>query len=123
DEPTQRLSSPQPSQHQSVPANGTVVEWGRPPSLAWHDGQGPSLAPLPQGPVPSQVQLWQPQQVPVARQGMPSFAVSLPVQPGPELAAQPWDDGEENVLGSGVTMQFAIPQRMGVRTRWLIAGV
>src|SRR5437763_8613994 len=27
DEPTQRLSSPQPSQHHSAPANGTVVEW------------------------------------------------------------------------------------------------
>jgi RsiW-degrading membrane proteinase PrsW (M82 family) len=123
DEPTQHLSPPQPSQRQSALLNGTVVEWGRPPSQAWHSGQGPSLAPLPQGPVPSQVQPWQPQHVPVARQGMPGFAVPLPVQPEPELVAQPWEDGEENVLGPGVTMQFAIPQRMGVRTRWLIAGV
>jgi len=47
----------------------------------------------------------------------------LPIQPEPELAAQPWDDeDEENLLGAGVTMQFALPQRIGLRTRWLIAG-
>src|SRR5947209_1979955 len=70
DEPTQRLSFPQP-QHQSAPSHGTVVEWGRPPSQARQDGQMPSLASLPQGSVPSQVQPWQPQQAPAARQGMP----------------------------------------------------
>jgi RsiW-degrading membrane proteinase PrsW (M82 family) len=48
---------------------------------------------------------------------------SLPRQPAPELVAQPWDDDEEeSLLGVGVTMQFALPQRMGARTRWLIAG-
>ncbi len=48
---------------------------------------------------------------------------SLPKQPAPELAAQPWEeDDEESLLGAGVTMQFALPQRMGIRTRWLIAG-
>ncbi|HZT99551.1 MAG TPA: PrsW family glutamic-type intramembrane protease [Ktedonobacteraceae bacterium] len=120
DEPTQRLSSPQ---HQSTLSHGTVVEWGRPPSQARLDGQNPSLAPSPQGSVPSQVQPWQPQQAPAARQGMPAFAFPLPVQSEPELVAQPWDDGEEDVLGPGVTMQFAIPQRMSVRMRWLIAGV
>lgn len=47
----------------------------------------------------------------------------LPVQPDPEVMPQPWEDNEaEGVLGAGVTMQFALPQRMGVRTRWLIAG-
>jgi RsiW-degrading membrane proteinase PrsW (M82 family) len=47
----------------------------------------------------------------------------LPVQPDPEIMPQPWEDGEdEGFLGAGVTMQFALPQRMGVRTRWLIAG-
>ncbi len=46
----------------------------------------------------------------------------LPVQPEPEMRAQPWDDEEEHLLGAGVTMQFALPQRMGLRTRWLIAG-
>ncbi len=46
------------------------------------------------------------------------------IQADPELVAQPWgDDEEESVLGAGVTMQFALPQRMGIRTRWLIAGV
>ncbi len=48
----------------------------------------------------------------------------LPIQPEPEEIAQPWnDDEEENVLGAGITMQFALPQRMGTRTRWLIAGI
>jgi hypothetical protein len=46
----------------------------------------------------------------------------LPVQPEPEMQAQPWDNEEEHLLGAGVTMQFALPQRMGLRTRWLIAG-
>lgn len=50
--------------------------------------------------------------------------VVLPEQPEPEQVAQPWDDEEEvSVLGAGVTMQFALPQRMGIRTRWLIAGI
>lgn len=50
--------------------------------------------------------------------------VALPEQPEPEQEAQPWDDDEEvSVLGAGVTMQFALPQRMGIRTRWLIAGI
>jgi RsiW-degrading membrane proteinase PrsW (M82 family) len=40
-----------------------------------------------------------------------------------EPIAQPWDEEEENLLGAGVTMQFALPQRMGLRTRWLIAGI
>jgi len=48
----------------------------------------------------------------------------IPVQPEPELAAAPWDeDEEESLLGAGVTMQFALPQRIGTRMRWLIAGV
>ena len=48
----------------------------------------------------------------------------LPIQPEPELAAAPWDEtDEESLLGAGVTMQFALPQRMGARMRWLIAGV
>src|SRR5205085_11013394 len=48
----------------------------------------------------------------------------LPIQPEPELVAQTWDyEDEESLLGAGVTMQFALPQKMGVRMRWLIAGV
>jgi RsiW-degrading membrane proteinase PrsW (M82 family)/pSer/pThr/pTyr-binding forkhead associated (FHA) protein len=51
-------------------------------------------------------------------------STSLPKQPAPELVAQAWDeDEEESLLGAGVTMQFALPQRMGIRTRWLIAGL
>ncbi len=50
-------------------------------------------------------------------------SVALPEQPEPEQEAHPWDDDEVSVLGAGVTMQFALPQRMGIRTRWLIAGI
>ena len=51
-------------------------------------------------------------------------STSLPKQPAPELAAEVWEEGEEeSLLGAGVTMQFALPQRMGIRTRWLIAGI
>jgi RsiW-degrading membrane proteinase PrsW (M82 family) len=53
---------------------------------------------------------------------VPPRAHQLPVQPEPEQVAKLWQD-EESVLGAGVTMQFALPQRMGLRTRWLIAGV
>ena len=47
----------------------------------------------------------------------------LPVESNAMNSAS-WDnEDEENVLGAGVTMQFAFPQRMGTRTRWLIAGI
>ncbi len=50
-------------------------------------------------------------------------SVSIPEQPDPEQEPLAWDEGEEvSVMGAGVTMQFALPQRMGTRTRWLIAG-
>jgi RsiW-degrading membrane proteinase PrsW (M82 family) len=65
-------------------------------------------------------------QSPVVREssGGPPAQVPLPVQPDPEQKAQVWeDDEEESVLGASVTMQFALPQRMGSRTRWLIAGI
>src|ERR1019366_3329118 len=48
---------------------------------------------------------------------------SVSAQDEEEAVAQPWDEEEENLLGAGVTMQFALPQRMGLRTRWLIAGI
>lgn len=54
----------------------------------------------------------------------PSMPVPLPEQPDPEQEAPAWEEGEEvSVLGAGVTMQFALPQHIGIRTRWLIAGV
>lgn len=44
-----------------------------------------------------------------------------PLPPTPEDL---WREEEpENVLGAGITMQFALPQRMGTRTRWAIAGI
>lgn len=48
----------------------------------------------------------------------------LPPLPGTDPEQQFWSEEEaENVLGAGITMQFALPRRMGVRTRWLIAGI
>lgn len=46
----------------------------------------------------------------------------LSVQSDPILEALPWEEEKEDILGAGVTMQFALPQRIGIRTRWLIAG-
>src|SRR6266487_3286700 len=52
----------------------------------------------------------------------PPGQIPLPVQPDPEHEAQQWGD-DESMLGASVTMHFALPQRMGIRTRWLIAGI
>lgn len=48
-----------------------------------------------------------------------------PLPPLPETGTDYlWNEDEsESILGAGVTMQFALPQRMGSRTRWLIAGI
>src|SRR5579883_1755571 len=98
--PTERLPAPpSPSFPQaSVPARNRSM----PPALP---------APQPQPQLP-------------ARSGAGGNISALPVQPEPELTARPWDDEEDvNLLGAGVTMQFALPQRMGIRARWTIAGI
>ena len=88
---------------------GISFERGRQPIVDGHSAskalQSASLPPVPARPLSSRA------------------APVLPVQPEPELVAQPWDEEEESVLGAGVTMQFALPQRLGPGTRWLIAGV
>lgn len=38
-------------------------------------------------------------------------------------AQHDWSESSEGLLGLGVTMQFALPQRIGGRTRWFIIGV
>jgi len=44
--------------------------------------------------------------------------------PLPPLPEECWDEQEpESMLGAGITLQFALPQRMGTRTRWAIAGI
>ena len=44
--------------------------------------------------------------------------------PLPPLSEEFWSDEEsESMLGAGITLQFALPQRMGARTRWTIAGI
>jgi RsiW-degrading membrane proteinase PrsW (M82 family) len=52
----------------------------------------------------------------------PSGKFALPAQPDLEHEAQQWED-DESLLGASVTMHFALPQRMGIRTRWMIAGI
>jgi pSer/pThr/pTyr-binding forkhead associated (FHA) protein len=52
----------------------------------------------------------------------PAGQFPLPAQPDPEREAQHWED-DESLLGASVTMHFALPQQMGIRTRWLIAGI
>lgn len=113
----QRLADP------PAPSNGISIEWGR------HDGPGGSnIAPRAQLPAQPQQDSWQTltlYSTSAAKQNGQKgthWSSALPVQPEPELVAQPWDEEEESVLGAGITMQFALPQRMGVRTRWLIAG-
>ncbi len=103
---------------QTPPLPLPAVEWGRPPGQSQNGRTGSSG-----GPQPVQSgQAYTP--VSAAMQGSSRGLLSLPVQPEPEMVAQPWnEEEEENVLGAGVTMQFALPQRMGVKTRWLIAGV
>jgi RsiW-degrading membrane proteinase PrsW (M82 family) len=52
----------------------------------------------------------------------PPAKYPLPAQPDPDHEAQQWED-DESLLGASVTMHFALPQRIGIRTRWLIAGI
>ncbi|HEY4384487.1 MAG TPA: PrsW family glutamic-type intramembrane protease [Ktedonobacteraceae bacterium] len=87
------------------------------------NGHNKSLIPRRENTHPPRVAPVEPEPEIVRRATERLFAVSgeLPVQPEPELAAQPWDEDEESLLGAGVTMQFALPQRMGTRSRILIA--
>lgn len=69
-----------------------------------------------------------PAQIPaLEREREPALAhvspASLPIQSEPEQETPLWEEEEVSLLGAGVTMQFALPQRMGNRTRWLIAGI
>ncbi len=109
------------------PSNGASIEQKRqtPSSL-------PSLPPSPAQYPPLPAQPSRPgyhsgivEPPPTLREslGTPLVQFPLPMQPDAE-EAQVWrDDEEEDVIGAGVTMQFALPQRIGVRTRWLIAGI
>jgi RsiW-degrading membrane proteinase PrsW (M82 family) len=54
---------------------------------------------------------------------MGRYATPLPL-PLESASDDHWSEEEpEAILGGGITMQFALPQRMGRRTRWLIAGI
>jgi RsiW-degrading membrane proteinase PrsW (M82 family) len=112
-----------PASRKSQPAfNGTAVEHQRktPPSL-------PAIPP-PYNVQPSQAGSAgeDGRVIPTLRssQDRPPAQFPLPVQPDPDHEAQQWSyEEEENMLGPSVTMHFALPQRMGIRTRWLIAGI
>lgn len=132
DGPTQRLA---PLEQDKRPGQGAFQvqresslrpqgPWENPPV---HNGQGaqniPAHAMGPYPPVPGAPSLGA-SSGSVPAPGSLRLGASLPIQPEPELRAQPWNEQEEeNVLGPGVTMQFALPQRLGPRTRWLIAGI
>jgi len=114
-----------PSRGKSQPAsNGAAMQQQRqtPSSL-------PSLPPLPYPQSPAQSS--RPDSYSGDARATPAIPRSLaqspaqfpiPVQPDPEHEAQQWGD-DEGMLGASVTMHFALPQRMGIRTRWLIAGI
>lgn len=52
------------------------------------------------------------------------YNTPLPPLPESDGEEQFWSEEEpESVFGGGITMQFALPQRMGARTRWFIAGI
>ncbi|HEX9135000.1 MAG TPA: PrsW family glutamic-type intramembrane protease [Ktedonobacteraceae bacterium] len=116
-----------PARKKSKPAsNGTAIERQRqtpsslvslPPS---HYSQSPARSSQPGSPGGVS------EATPTMRgsQDRPPAQFPLPVQPDPEREAQQWGDDEvEDMLGASVTMHFALPQRMGIRTRWLIAGI
>ncbi|HZU66100.1 MAG TPA: PrsW family glutamic-type intramembrane protease [Ktedonobacteraceae bacterium] len=59
-----------------------------------------------------------------ARAFTPPNLSTVPERSDAQAEQQVWEDEEaESILGAGITMQFALPQRMGIRTRWLIAGI
>lgn len=56
--------------------------------------------------------------------GTGRYDTPLPPLPDIDNLDLLWNDTEsEHVMGVGVTMQFALSQRIGPRTRWLIAGI
>ena len=59
-----------------------------------------------------------------ARAFTPPSLSTVSAQSAAQGESELWEDDEaESILGAGITMQFALPQRMGIRTRWLIAGI
>src|SRR5579859_3429293 len=97
--------------HPAKPSNGSVLNGAKPPSTS-PEPQVASFSPLPPTRLPSQPLV----------EGDDEDDIYPPLLPQAELMAPPWENVEENLLGIGVTMQFALPRRMGTRTRWLIAG-
>lgn len=91
-----------------------------------HDGSRPSTAPFSQGSRPED---YRPPAV-IARVPLvnPSFLQqdhhARSNTPLPPLPEEFWGEQEpESMLSAGITLQFALPQRMGTRTRWAIAGI
>src|SRR5579859_834957 len=111
-----RLSHPSPCPslrgiipHPAKPSNGNALNGSKPLSIL-PEPQKSSFSPLPPTQLPSLVD-----------GDDEDDAYPLLLQQADSMA-QPWENLEENLLGIGVTMQFALSRRMGTRTRWLIAG-
>jgi RsiW-degrading membrane proteinase PrsW (M82 family) len=121
---------PSPDGSQLQPSNSMAIERGRSPLS--------SSTPLPKSIQQQQLKAWaQEPSSPGAQISAggpdgkhaepftpPGSFSSVPEHPDAAQEAQLWEDEEnESMRGMGITMQFALPQRMGIRTRWLIAGI
>ncbi len=100
---------------------GLVIEWGRPhtgPFPGWLFQKGPTDLPTP--PESPTINLNEGR----ADNYRPTLATPFPQPPELELFPHAWDELEqESLIGPGVTMQFALPQKIGLKTRWLVAGI
>lgn len=95
-----------------------VVEPEVKPRSPWTGARVPGIQPS-QSPPPTQAQSRQ--EISLAA----SARYDTPLPPLPEdNDEQFWSEEEpESVFDGGITMQFALPQRIGTRTRWFIAGI
>ncbi len=128
---TEILPAIHPSSHDLLPivSSNIPIQWGREPHTEDMERSLPSTGDSTvqsSAPIARSASYPKDAQTPVnlpAMRDVSRNVTPLPVQPEPEQAARPWEEEEHAGVLGGVTMQFALPQRMGVRTRWLIAGV
>lgn len=55
----------------------------------------------------------------VSQDAVSAVAASLSVSPDAELTMQTWHDERESLSGNVVTMELALPRRLGIRVRWM----
>ena len=112
-----------------TPSNSITIEKGRPPVTSSNTPPAPLQQQL------SKTWMQEPASAAQDKAGNldgkragaftpPGSFSSVSEQSDSAQEAQLWEDDEnESIRGMGITMQFALPQRMGLRTRWLIAGI